>query len=134
LDFSTIVTDAKRSGRPTVLTDQVQEAILKIITKNSTTRQYSLAEIAKLTSVSPSSVWRCLKARGFRWVKPTVKPALTKAMKKKRLEFCLKYRNFDWRNVIWTDETSVVLGHRRGSRRVWRRVDERFHNHVIRRR
>lgn len=128
------VTDAKRSGRPTVLTDQVQETILKIITKNSTTRQYSLAEIAKLVKVSPSSVWRCLKARGFRWVKPTVKPALTKAMKKKRLDFCHKYRNFDWRNVIWTDETSVILGHRRGSKRVWRRVDERFHNHVIRRR
>ena len=66
------VTDKARSERPTVLTDQVQEAILKIITKNSTTRQYSLAQIAKLAKVSPSSVWICLKARGFRWVKPTI--------------------------------------------------------------
>ena len=55
-------------------------------------------------------------------------------MKQKRLDFCLKYRNFDWRDVIWTDETSVVLGHRRGRVRVWRRPDERDNIHCIRRR
>ena len=112
------VTDASRSGRPTVLTDTVQKHILKIISKNSTTHQYSLEEISKICGVSAISVWRCLKKRGFRWVKLTTKPALTKDMKKARLKFCLKYRHFDWRNIIWTDETSVVLGHRRGRRRV----------------
>ena len=128
------VTDAPRTGRPTVLTEQVQKAILKILTKNSTTRQYSLEEIAKGCGVSATSVWRCLKKRGFRWVKMTVKPALTKEMMEARLAFCLKYKNMDWRRVIWTDETSVVLGHRRGRRRVWRRPDERFLKHVIQRR
>ena len=54
------VTDAQRTGRPTVLTDQVQKIIPEIITKNSTTRQYSLAEISKLAGVSPASVWRYL--------------------------------------------------------------------------
>ena len=55
-------------------------------------------------------------------------------MKKAWLKFYRKYWNFDWRNVIWTDETSVVLGYRRGRRRVWRRVDEKFHHHVTQRR
>jgi hypothetical protein len=40
----------------------------------------------------------------------------------------------DWKNVIWTDETSVQLGSVRGKRRVWRRSDEAFHPHVITRR
>jgi hypothetical protein len=63
-----------------------------------------------------------------------VKPALTKDMKTKRWEFCIKYRHFDWRNVIWTDETSVVLGHKRGKSRVWRRAEEKYKKHCIKRR
>ena len=51
-------------------------------------------------------------------------------MKKARLEWCLAHEHWtleDWKNATWTDETSVVLGHRRGS-------DEAFNNTVIRRR
>ena len=48
-------------------------------------------------------------------------------MKDTRLVFCLKYKDWtieDWKRVIWTDECSVVLGHRRGAVRVWRTVLE----------
>jgi hypothetical protein len=34
-------------------------------------------------------------------------------------------------NVIWTDETSVVIGVVRGKRRIWRRKDEAYDPHVI---
>jgi len=37
----------------------------------------------------------------------------------------------DWKNVIWTDETSVQLGGIRGKRRVWRKPDEAYHKHCI---
>ena len=41
-----------------------------------------------------------------------------------RLQFCLRYQHWtieDWKNVIWSDETSVILGQQRGyKRRVWR--------------
>ena len=40
----------------------------------------------------------------------------------------------DWKKVIWTDEISVILGHRRGAVRIWRKIEERFDNTVIRRR
>ncbi|EDU45986.1 fatty acid synthase S-acetyltransferase [Pyrenophora tritici-repentis Pt-1C-BFP] len=40
----------------------------------------------------------------------------------------------DWKNVIWTDETSVVINHRRGGYRVWRRADERVVKSCIRER
>jgi hypothetical protein len=36
--------------------------------------------------------------------------------------------------VIFSDETSVVLGGVRGKRRVWRNKDETFHPHVVVRR
>ena len=39
-----------------------------------------------------------------------------------------------WKNVIWTDETSVQIGGVRGKRRVWRKPGEAFHPHVITRR
>jgi hypothetical protein len=45
-------------------------------------------------------------------------------MKEARLQFALRYQYWtleDWKNVIWSDETSVLLGHRRGSYKVWRR-------------
>ena len=51
----------------------------------------------------------------------------TPAMKKSRLEFTIKYKDWtmeDWKRVIWTDETSVVLGHRRGNNRIWRTAQE----------
>jgi hypothetical protein len=58
-------------------------------------------------------------------------------MKQKRLEFALKHQNWtleDFKNVIWMDETSVILGHRRGSNRVWRRAFECYDTTVICRR
>uniref|UniRef100_A0A093UTP7 Uncharacterized protein n=1 Tax=Talaromyces marneffei PM1 TaxID=1077442 RepID=A0A093UTP7_TALMA len=39
-------------------------------------------------------------------------------MKQARLAFALEHQHWtleDFKNIIWTDETSVVLGHRRGS-------------------
>lgn len=69
--------------------------------------------------------------------KTTKKPGLTPAMMKKRYEFCLKYEHWtieDWKKVIWTDETSVCLGIRRGKIRVWRTPDEQYDPTVMRRR
>jgi hypothetical protein len=46
---------------------------------------------------------------------------MTEEMKKSRVEFCMKYQSWtveDWKRVIWTDETSVMLGIRRGGYRV----------------
>lgn len=58
-------------------------------------------------------------------------------MKPARLAFALAHQHWtleDFKNIIWTDETSVVLGHRRGSNRCWRRPFECYDPTVIRRR
>jgi hypothetical protein len=61
---------------------------------------------------------------------------LTAAMKQARLDSTLAYRHWtleDWKKVIWTDETSVSLGHRRGTTWVWRRTGENMDPTVVQR-
>ncbi len=64
------------------------------------------------------TVWRALRKANLRRVKPTYKPGLSPAMKAARLKFALDHQHWtleDWKNVIWSDKTSVILGHRRGA-------------------
>ena len=69
------------------------------------------------------SVWRLLKMNGYRKVKPTTTPGLNAKQKSARLQWCLDHKDWtleDWKKVIWSDETSVIYGLRRGGERVWR--------------
>jgi hypothetical protein len=75
-----------------------------------------------------------LSEHGYGVFKRIVKPGLTDEAKKARLAWCLEreHRTLkDWKNVIFSDETSVVLGGVRGKRRVWRRKDEAYYPHVV---
>ena len=121
------VEDAPRSGRPSIKAETV-ELIIQTVTKNSTTRQWSCARIAAEVSktegaetVSPSTVYRTLRSEGYGVYKRTIKPGLTKEMKERRLKWC-KERAWmtleDWKYVIFSDETSVVISGVRGKRRV----------------
>ncbi len=139
------VDDKVRKGRPG-LTESTKDKIIAIVTKNSTTRGWSCAriaqELAKDTALgphypSPSSVYRTLKERGYNVYRRTIKPGLNTAQKKARLEWCKKYAHWtleDWKNVIFTDETSVQKGGVRGKRRVWRLKTETHNPHCITRR
>ena len=135
------VEDAPRAGRPKT-SQAVIDLILKTVTQNSTTRDWSYAKIASTVStsivtVSARTVWRVLRQNDYFSYKRTVKPGLKLEDKAARLKWCLEREHWeleDWRNVIWTDETSVQLGSVCGKRRVWRRPDEAYHDHVIVRR
>ena len=125
--------DAARPGRPPVVKDEVAEEVKTIISRDRNTRTLTLVEIARrlrqnnVASISPQLVWRTLRATGYRKVKPTRKPGLTEVQKKARFEWCLQHLHWtldDWKRVLWSDETSVVYGHRRGGERVWRTVYE----------
>jgi hypothetical protein len=53
-----------------------------------------------------------MRAAGYKKVKYIIKSGLNVKIKKKRLAFCRKYQHWileDWKNVIWSDETSIVL-------------------------
>ena len=56
-------------------------------------------------------------------------------MKEARYQFALRYQDWtieDWKNVIWTDETGVILYHRRGSYKLWRLAKEKVNKSAIR--
>ena len=78
-----------------------------------------------------------LKNASFRKTKLTRKPRLTKKIYAKRLAQCLKYKSQtieDQKNVIFSNETSVILLYRRGSYRIQRTKDKRFLRSYIRER
>jgi hypothetical protein len=131
------VIDGERSGRPKEIGEDIEEALLTSVRNNRSGREKSSEVLAFEQGISYQSALRLLRKYGLRSVKPTTKPGLTEAMKKVRLKWCLDHQHWtleDWKNVIWSDETSVILGHRRGAIRVWRAPDEAYAESVIRRR
>ena len=88
-------------------------------------------------NISAITVQRILRKAGLKKTKPTRKLGLTKRMKKERLNWCLTYYHQtlkDWKRVIQTNETSVVLYTRCGGYRIWRTSEERFYKSIIRER
>jgi transposase len=134
--------DASRSGRPKKQTPETQDKILAKVRFDRYGREKTCADIAGELSqegidISATTIWRILRKLGLKKTKPTRKPGLTQKMRKERLEWCLAHQDWtleDWKNVIWTDETSVILLHRRGSYRIWRTKEERFVRSCIRER
>jgi transposase len=131
------ITDAPRSGRPKAISEATQQGVIDSVTKDRCGREKSCEYLAYEAGISESSVLRILNSSFFRKCKPTWKPGLTNDMRQKRLAFALEHQHWtleDWKNVIWTDETSVILGQRRGAQRVWRRIYEKFDPTCIRKR
>jgi transposase len=129
------VIDGDRSGRPKEITEEKKQEVIENVRKDRNSREKSTEVLAFEASISPSSAWKILRACCFRSVKPTVKPGLSDKNRKGRLEFCLRYEDWmieDWKNVIWTDETWVVIGQRRGKIRIWRQPGEEFNISCIR--
>lgn len=122
----------------------VQVGLLRLPLKSKTrllrlyqrTQQHALLrDIGLQLDLSARTIQQFLKRVGYRKVKPTVKPGLTAVMKTARLDFAKRYQHWtleNWKAVIWSDETSVVLGHRRGGHRVWRTSEEAYNIHVKR--
>jgi len=142
--FLRYVEDAPRVGRPKKATPELEEEVIKTISKNSTTRELSTANIVEIVgplikggTISACIIHRILRRRGYKPCKLTIKPGLTKEAKLARLKWCLDYKDWtleDWKNVIWSDETSVTWGGQRGRIRVWRKESEAYNHHCIRRR
>jgi transposase len=134
--------DAPRSGRPRKQTTENIEKVVEKVRKDRYGREKSCADLAGELStegldISAITIWRILKKAGFNKTKPTRKPGLTKKMKEDRLKWCIDHKDWtleDWKRVIWSDETAVVLLHRRGGYRIWRKSDERFLRSCIRER
>ena len=130
------VQDAPRSGRPFKVTPAIEQAILNV-RHDRNGREKSSAVLGYEHGVSSTVILGVLRRNNFRSCKFTMKPGLNSAMKEARLQFCLRYRHWtleDWKNFIWSDETSVMLGSHRGRRLQWRTSKEKYAQTCIRRR
>jgi len=129
------VNDSPRSGRPTKQTAEKVAEIEGKVTKDRFGREKSAEYLSREVEISSSTVQRILKRQGYSKTKPTRKPGLTAAQKQARLAWCLQHKDKPdswWHNIIWTDETSVLLGQRRGGYKIWRKPQERVVRSCIR--
>lgn len=130
------VEDGKGAGRPKEINKETERHLLDLVVADRSGREKSSDVLAYESGISPSSALRILHRNQLNSVKPTRKPGLNKAQRKARFEFCMAHANWtlkDWKSVIWSDETSVILS-RRGTQRLWRRSNERFEKSAIRNR
>ena len=131
------VEDKERPGRPTKITPQVEEALLAQVRKDRNSREMTAAQHGHKIGLSPSTVLKAFRKIKLKSCKTTKKPSLTTAMLQERLSWAIKFKDWtleDWKNVIWSDETSVMLHARRGRVRVWRLANEVYAKTCVRRR
>ena len=100
----------------------------RILSQN---RRLPLAAIREQmhVKVSPTTLRKAMKSIGFCNRVAAKKPFLSKKHKADRLAFANEHKHWttsNWRNVIWTDETSFEIGKRSRQVKVWRKSHERF--------
>lgn len=119
------VANRSRCGAPKKISKRSTQAMLRTIKKNPmTTRgelQYDLSRAG--TSVSKKTISRELHRHSLRSRSPRKTPFLKKSHMSARLTFAKEYLNKPiefWKNVLWSDETKIVLFGHESARHVWR--------------
>jgi len=119
-------------GRPRKL-NQTEERYAVITTMRSRRKsaQRTANEIKKTTGkvVSAESVRRVLHRAGLHGRRVAMKPRLTSADRKERMNFVERWGEKDenfWMNVIFSDEAAIEIHPKKSGRFVWRTAGERF--------
>jgi transposase len=126
------VSNLYRSGRPMISTPRDQRALVAMVKENRRTSSTDLALQWKLSNgqiASPQTVRKVLCDVGLMWRPAAKKPRITKAHKKKRLEFCKLHKSWTklrWRDVLWSDEMNVERDNRKGRIMLRRTTDEKY--------
>ena len=96
------VTDAPRSGRPKVVTPEIENVILAAVRKNRYGREKTLSMLTAEQGISATTVLK-VKKSNFQSCKAFKKPAPTETMMEPRYQFALRYRDWtveNWKRVI----------------------------------
>jgi transposase len=107
------VTDGAHTGRPKEVLGDVEDKMLENVCKDRAGREKSAEYLAYESNISYATALRVLRKHQLSNVKPTRKPSLNAQQRAARLAFALEHQDWtleDWKRVIWSDETSVVLG------------------------
>jgi hypothetical protein len=107
------VTDRRRSGRPSILSDVDRR---HIIIQGKRLPFHTASEVWQSIQPSPSAsspsvrtVSRVLLTSGLRSYKAQRKPRLTVVHRRMRLQFARKHADFDWTRVVFSDEKRFAL-------------------------
>ena len=129
--------DRPRSGRPQVTTPRQNRFILRQHLNDRFTRASETARNTIGTHqrpISDDTVRRRLAAYNLRCRRPYRGPVLTQRHRRARLQWALQrqnWRNRQWRNVIFSDESRYCISTADGRARVWRRQGERYNDNCV---
>lgn len=129
------VADRRRSGRPRV-TSRQQDNHIRLVHLRNRFQSASLTArtIPGLRPITPRTVRNRLREQGIRPRRPAVRPVLLQRHRTARLAWARRHIQFtqrDWGRILFTDETRVHLDGSDGRSRVYRRVDERYHDACV---
>ena len=126
------VCDRPRSGRPRKTTPREDNYILTSSRRNRFWTSIMLARhlrTATGTRVSDMTIRNMLHAAGLRGRRPYVGIPLTHRHRQARVDWARAHRQWrqrQWNQVLFSDESRFNLSFADGRRWVWRRVGERF--------
>ena len=107
------IPDIHRSGRPRTLTPRKRRQIGNIVRKNyfltAGEIKARLEETHPGFEVGERTVRDELSRLGYISVLPRRVPLLTESAKENRLKWARKHRRFNWRKVIFSDETTLQM-------------------------
>ncbi|KAH0604922.1 uncharacterized protein H6S33_006590 [Morchella sextelata] len=118
-----------RCGRKIKIDTPTHRRLVYVATLNAENRRKPYADIAQLVGVEADSktLQEAFAKEGYHRCSARKKPSLDDIKRAKRLTFALAHRHWtvqDWRRVIWTDESYIWLGGKRGRVYVTRAVEE----------
>jgi hypothetical protein len=108
------IKDLPKAGRLPKLDDRTKRRLARMMQKGEVTTATELAQTALSYDnirISPSTARRMLHEKGLKARHMIRKPMLTRAHKKKRLEFAISHRDWtvtQWKQVIFSDETVIT--------------------------
>jgi transposase len=113
------LSNQKKLGRRRSTTKKQDERMVKIAETehNITSTQIKRKMEALNINVSESTVKRRLREAGGKYAIEISKPLLSESHQEKRLLWARKHQNFDWKHVIFTDESTFQLF--RAKKKVW---------------
>jgi len=122
-----------RSGRPSALNNDEKDALTSKVTQN---RRASINEVINTLDLNCSltTARKALHDVGITSHVAAKKPFISESHATARVSWCEKHKKktvSDWKQVIFSDESSVEIGKQSRQIRVWRGVGERFNTECL---
>ncbi|KAF2627242.1 hypothetical protein BU25DRAFT_469715 [Macroventuria anomochaeta] len=134
-------------GRPTLLSQDQKDHIIRIVTSSQENREKEPWQAVRrgdfnevIPKMSIETFQNVMYEAGYARRKPGWKPSLTTEQEEERLEWALahnpdlhkEYDNlgYDFTKVVFTDETPARIGEERGMIRTWCTAEEKWDNNV----